>query len=425
MSQSNVMSSSLLILPYNVVSAISHLFTKPLRPSLSFSVHDDAERNIDRWIMPPRVLSDGHGLPTLLLPLLLLLFLPYVVGQARNVSPYNETRSHIPAIVLGMLTISLIISMLAFCFCYKFCLSPPATDDIEPGGGWPRRTAGRGGLDTEVIESFPAFRYSEVKGLKIGKGGEECAVCLNEFQDSENLRLMPPCSHVFHAECVDVWLSSRPTCPVCRANLYPKSGESFPYPFVDPDTDPETGITGRSDLESPDVHLIDSITWIGRNRPPRSRSTGLSGWRISDMIFPRSHSTGHSLVQLGENLDRFTLQLPEEIRRQLIRLNRMALPEVRSSRRGYRSGSVRSERSAFGYGKRNNSQPRALSLSFSFSFGAASARTSPSRVDAAAAPPLKSQSRPVNLPFQKTAQSKDGDFGERSFERLTGSGQMV
>ncbi|KAF9602633.1 hypothetical protein IFM89_030521 [Coptis chinensis] len=65
--------------------------------------------------------------------------------------------------------------------------------------------------------------YSVVKGLKIGKGALECAVCLNEFGNDETLRLLPKCDNVFHPECIDAWLASHTTCPVCRANLTPDS----------------------------------------------------------------------------------------------------------------------------------------------------------------------------------------------------------
>ncbi|EFH48686.1 hypothetical protein ARALYDRAFT_489785, partial [Arabidopsis lyrata subsp. lyrata] len=150
----------------------------------------------------------------------------------------------------------------------------------------------RSGLEKELIESFPLFLYSEVKGFKIGKGGVECAICLSEFEDQETLRWMPPCSHTFHANCIDVWLSSRSTCPVCRANLSLKPCESFPYPIMDL----ETGNARRDVLE-------------------------------------------RSLLQLGKNLDRFTLQLPKEMQRRLVSLNliRMrntALPRAMSSRQG-------------------------------------------------------------------------------------------
>lgn len=76
------------------------------------------------------------------------------------------------------------------------------------------------GLDFKVIKTFPVFAYSDVKKpLNIGKWFLECAVCLNEFEDGETLRLLPICCHVFHTECIDAWLACRTTCPVCRAAL--------------------------------------------------------------------------------------------------------------------------------------------------------------------------------------------------------------
>ncbi|XWS21453.1 hypothetical protein CRYUN_Cryun30bG0056000 [Craigia yunnanensis] len=218
------------------------------------------------------------------------------------------------------------------------------------------------GLDASVIESFPTFLYSTVKGLKIGKGTLECAVCLNEFEDDETLRLIPKCSHVFHPDCIDAWLCSHSTCPVCRANLAQNPGETSTCSIVqvhDSDSEPENrpdnnnardetrhievvNQTRDIEIESPDVNLINSNTTNNQNMPPRSRSTG---WRLTQ-LFPLSHSTGHSLVQPGENCERFTLRLPEDVRSQLMNssLTRtkscVAFPRATSSRRGYRSRSL-------------------------------------------------------------------------------------
>lgn len=77
---------------------------------------------------------------------------------------------------------------------------------------------------------------------------------------------------------------------------------------------------------------------LNRNRTRGSQS-GRPRW------FQRSHSTGHSLVQPGENTERFTLRLPVEVRKQILQnpeLHRarslVVLPRETSSRRGYRTG---------------------------------------------------------------------------------------
>ena len=46
--------------------------------------------------------------------------------------------------------------------------------------------------------------------------GLECAVCLSRFEDADILRLLPKCKHAFHLDCVDTWLISHSTCPLCR-----------------------------------------------------------------------------------------------------------------------------------------------------------------------------------------------------------------
>ncbi|KAG2376893.1 E3 ubiquitin-protein [Vigna angularis] len=59
------------------------------------------------------------------------------------------------------------------------------------------------GLDQAVIDTFPTLEYSVVNIHKLGKGTLECAVCLNRFEDTETMHLIPKCDHMFHTECID------------------------------------------------------------------------------------------------------------------------------------------------------------------------------------------------------------------------------
>lgn len=205
------------------------------------------------------------------------------------------------------------------------------TDPLAPPSGSSERHPR--GLDPEIIRTFPTLVYSSVKGLKIGRSSLECAVCLNEFQDHETLRFIPKCSHVFHPGCIDLWLSSHFTCPVCRANLVPRLGEVSFVAVQMPESPAESELQRHAgDIIQRDQQLVESPSknrdMVNHNPPPRSGTA---------IFFPRSHSTGHSLVSAGEDRERFTLRLPEEVRKGLLH---PALERLRSERSGYRTRSA-------------------------------------------------------------------------------------
>ncbi|KAK1396270.1 RING-type E3 ubiquitin transferase [Heracleum sosnowskyi] len=66
------------------------------------------------------------------------------------------------------------------------------------------------------IRSIPTHRY-----IKGNRQSAECAVCLGEFEDNQELRTLPKCKHSFHVDCIDMWLYSHPSCPTCRTNTMP------------------------------------------------------------------------------------------------------------------------------------------------------------------------------------------------------------
>jgi len=74
------------------------------------------------------------------------------------------------------------------------------------------------GLDQAFIDALPVFAYREIIGGN--KEPFDCAVCLCEFDGEDRLRLLPVCGHAFHLQCIDTWLLSNSTCPLCRGTLF-------------------------------------------------------------------------------------------------------------------------------------------------------------------------------------------------------------
>ncbi|KAL6983650.1 RING-type E3 ubiquitin transferase [Sarracenia purpurea var. burkii] len=98
------------------------------------------------------------------------------------------------------------------------------------------------GLDQAFIDALPVFLYKEIMGLK---EPFDCAVCLCELSEYDKLRLLPLCSHAFHIDCIDTWLLSNSTCPLCRGTLF-APGFSFENPAFDfDDSREEDGFFGH------------------------------------------------------------------------------------------------------------------------------------------------------------------------------------
>ncbi|XP_057771335.1 RING-H2 finger protein ATL16-like [Salvia miltiorrhiza] len=80
------------------------------------------------------------------------------------------------------------------------------------------------GLTEAAIRSIPIFKFGsetsdDSDDAKSQSQSRDCAVCLNEFQRGEKLRAIPNCSHVFHIDCIDIWLQNNANCPLCRTSI--------------------------------------------------------------------------------------------------------------------------------------------------------------------------------------------------------------
>uniref|UniRef100_A0A2C9UFC1 RING-type domain-containing protein n=2 Tax=Manihot esculenta TaxID=3983 RepID=A0A2C9UFC1_MANES len=68
---------------------------------------------------------------------------------------------------------------------------------------------------------LPSVKYEEDEEIKLKY--EDCAICLNDYRDGELCRIFPMCKHMFHSDCIDIWLEKSLTCPICRQYVFGSS----------------------------------------------------------------------------------------------------------------------------------------------------------------------------------------------------------
>jgi E3 ubiquitin-protein ligase ATL41 len=106
--------------------------------------------------------------------------------------------------------------------------SPLASPGMAPDADNARLSQNLG-LDPENIALLPTFPYQPAKRKCRNKRHEhkeklsmdDCAVCLAELEEGEMVRVLPTCKHYFHVKCIDMWLSTCSSCPMCRAHPDP------------------------------------------------------------------------------------------------------------------------------------------------------------------------------------------------------------
>ncbi|KAG0557542.1 hypothetical protein KC19_11G138600 [Ceratodon purpureus] len=114
----------------------------------------------------------------------------------------------------------------------------PSTIVLMEEHTWPPDSSG---LDESLISRIPTCKYKSEEGLV---DGTECSVCLGEFEEGEELRILPKCNHPFHIPCIDTWLATSSTCPLCRVNIV--LAAAVPYALMSVEREPPAAARGPS-----------------------------------------------------------------------------------------------------------------------------------------------------------------------------------
>jgi hypothetical protein len=69
-----------------------------------------------------------------------------------------------------------------------------------------------------VVVKLRYFRYS-AEGTRASEEAGVCAICREVLEHGENCSEVSDCRHLFHRNCIDEWLKSKTTCPMCRGDV--------------------------------------------------------------------------------------------------------------------------------------------------------------------------------------------------------------
>ncbi|XP_059650887.1 RING-H2 finger protein ATL16-like [Cornus florida] len=175
------------------------------------------------------------------------------------------------------------------------------------------------GLDESVIRSIPIFQFKKKEEKEQSQTSRcECAVCLNEFQEEENLRVIPNCGHVFHIDCIDVWLQSNANCPLCRRSISAATTSSFAVeqhntaPSSSSTQDQENNL--ENDEEFVVIELGELSNYNESSLGEQERSNSGELWAPSSRRFDKvkrlNHvpSIGDECIDIRHKDDEFSIQ---------------------------------------------------------------------------------------------------------------------
>ena len=117
------------------------------------------------------------------------------------------------------------------------------------------------GLDSSVISSIPLFVYEDDEEEE-EEEEDECVICLGLWEVGDFGRKLRFCGHGFHVECIDMWLSSHSSCPLCRSPVLAVSDQDNLKPAINGDVD---GIVEEEEEEEAEVRLELQLFPTGEN----------------------------------------------------------------------------------------------------------------------------------------------------------------
>ncbi|CAK8684017.1 unnamed protein product [Clavelina lepadiformis] len=129
----------------------------------------------------------------------------------------------------------------------------------------------RASLAQKALAKIPVLTVK--RGDSVISSETICAVCLESYKIGDTIRELP-CKHIFHKKCIDPWLQSKRTCPMCKVNVLKALGlEEHDNPALDVERHSETEETSDAPVDQQEQDVAESSLNIIANSnesPPES-----------------------------------------------------------------------------------------------------------------------------------------------------------
>eukprot|EP00877_Chromochloris_zofingiensis_P005813 jgi/Chrzof1/15232/Cz09g32110.t1 len=151
-----------------------------------------------------------------------------------------------------------------------------------------------------VIANLPVVKYG-ARGKTDPQ--EVCAICCCEFEEHDEAKLLP-CMHLYHKDCIDLWLHKDHTCPLCKADVIAATGYTmaqlavivaadYAEPQQQQQQQRQHGSQGNQHLQQPQYGAVlhipggtvpsDSLQQHAPNTMAGAQAMHLSGTNASDI----------------------------------------------------------------------------------------------------------------------------------------------
>ena len=71
----------------------------------------------------------------------------------------------------------------------------------------------------QLILEMDEYQYKHIQKYDDSRKETNCAICLEDFKNTDIIKAFCTCKHIFHKKCLLNWLKDHDICPLCKHDL--------------------------------------------------------------------------------------------------------------------------------------------------------------------------------------------------------------